>query len=41
VNRDADIAHLEASLADSNGISIAVATATAKVIALAAARTAV
>ena len=41
VHRDADMAHLEASLTDSSGISIAVATATAKVIPLAAARTAV
>jgi uncharacterized protein (TIGR00369 family) len=41
VHRDADIAYLEATLSDSNEITVAVATATAKVIALAAARTAV
>jgi acyl-coenzyme A thioesterase PaaI-like protein len=41
VHRDADIAYLEASLSDSNAVTIAVATATAKVIPLATARTAV
>ena len=41
VHRDADIAFVEASLQDSNDAAIAVATATAKVIPLAAARTAV
>ena len=41
VHRDADIAYLEASLSDSSDATIAVATATAKVIPLAVARTAV
>jgi uncharacterized protein (TIGR00369 family) len=41
VHRDADIAHLEASLGDSSGTTLAVATATARVIPLASARTAV
>jgi uncharacterized protein (TIGR00369 family) len=41
VHRDAEIAHLEASLIDSNKRTIAVATATAKVIPLAVAKTAV
>ena len=39
--RAGDIAHLEASLIDSNDTTLAVATATAKVIPLAAAKTAV
>jgi hypothetical protein len=38
VHRDADIAHLEATLHDSNDATIAVATAMAKVIPLAIAR---
>jgi len=41
VHRDADIAHLEASLIDSNETTIAVGTATAKVIPLAVAKNAV
>jgi hypothetical protein len=41
VHRDAEIACLEASLSDSNDTAIAVATATAKVIPLALAKTAV
>lgn len=41
VHRNADIAFLEASLIDSNDATIAVATATAKVIPLATAKTAV
>ena len=41
VHREADVAFLEASLSDSNGTTITVATATAKVIPLAAAVTAV
>jgi uncharacterized protein (TIGR00369 family) len=41
VHRDADIAYLEASLSDTHHSTIAVATATAKVIPLAAAKTAV
>ena len=41
VHRDADIAYLEASLSDSNDVTIAVATATAKIIPLAVAKTAV
>jgi uncharacterized protein (TIGR00369 family) len=41
VHRDGDIAYLEASLSGSNDTTVAVATATAKVIPLAAARTAV
>ena len=41
VHRDADIAYLEGSLSDSNDATIAVATATAKVIPLAVARAAV
>ena len=41
VSRDGDIAHLEAALHDSNDAAIAVATATARVIPLAAAKDAV
>ena len=41
VHRDGDIAHLEASLSGSNDTTLAVATATAKVIPLAVAKTAV
>ena len=41
VHRAADIAYLEASLSDSNDATIAVATATARVIPLAIAQTAV
>jgi uncharacterized protein (TIGR00369 family) len=41
VHREADIAYLEASLSDANDTTIAVATATARVIPLAAAKTAV
>lgn len=41
VHRDGDIAHVEASLHDSHDRTIAVATATAKVIPLAAAKNAV
>jgi len=41
VHREADIAYLEASLSDANDTTIALATATAKVIPLAIARTAV
>jgi uncharacterized protein (TIGR00369 family) len=41
VRREADIAYLEASLRDSNDATLAVATATAKVIPLANARAAV
>jgi len=41
VHRDGDIAHLEASLSDSKDTTLAIATATAKVIPLAVARTAV
>ena len=41
VHREADIAYLEASLRDSNDSTLAVATATARVIPLANARTAV
>lgn len=41
VHRDADIAYLEASLGDASGTTLAAATATARVIPLAAAATAV
>jgi uncharacterized protein (TIGR00369 family) len=41
VHREGDIAHLEASLRDANDTTLAVATATAKVIPLTIARTAV
>jgi hypothetical protein len=40
VHRDGDLAFLEASLVDSEGAEIATATATARVIALAQARSA-
>ena len=41
VHRDGDVAHIEAALQDSNDVTIAIAIATAKVIPLAAASTAV
>src|SRR5262245_55829974 len=41
VHREADIAYLEASLTDASATTLAVATATARVIPLASARTAV
>lgn len=41
VQRDGDLAYLEAELVDSDGVTIATATATARVIALDQARTAV